>query len=165
MKYEINVLNYWVNILNIMRMKWIIHKKNKCYKKVNSLSSLSGLSTTLSMSCLLTVECWFCSACVGLQIVESPLLNKITRLLERHLYNQKDTFNKHFFWSLISGSVAHSSSLPKSILVGGQNGFENSYFILSNVNSPVVRLSSITTVEFADWWSILSLSQSAVFSV
>ena len=46
-------------------------KENECFKEVNSLSSLSGLSTTRSMSCLLTVECWFRLACVGLQIVKS----------------------------------------------------------------------------------------------
>ena len=32
-----------------------------------------------------------------------------------------------------SGSVARFSSLLKSVLDGGQNGFENSYFILSTV--------------------------------
>ena len=136
MKYEINVLNYRANILNIMRMKWIIQKKNKCFKEVNSLSSLSGLSTTRSMSCLLTVVlvssrlCWFANR------RESPLLNKITRLLERHLSNQniqRIPLRHTYFWSVISGSVAHSSSLSKSVLFGGQNGFENSYFIWSNV--------------------------------
>ena len=119
-----------------MKIKWIKQKKNKCFKEVNSLSSLSGLSRTQSMSCLFTVECWFRLACDGLQIVESPLLNKITSLLERHLYNQniqRIPLIHTFFWSVISDSVAHSSSLSKSVLVDGQNGFENSYFILSNV--------------------------------
>ena len=136
MKYVINVLNYWVNILNIMRMIWIIQKKNKCFKEVNSLFLLLGLSITRSMFCLLTVECWFRLDCDGLQIVKSPLLNNITRILERHLYNQNIQnipLIHTFFWSVISGSVAISSSLPMSVLVGGQNGFENSYFIWSNV--------------------------------
>ena len=67
---------------------------------------------------------------------KSPLLNNITSVLERHLYNQniqRVPLIHTFFWSVISGSVAHSSSLPMSVLVGRQNGFENSYFIWSNV--------------------------------
>ena len=63
-------------------------------------------------------------------------MEKITSILERHLYNQniqRIPLIHTFFWIVISGLVVHSSSLPKSILVGEQNGFVNSYFILSNV--------------------------------
>ena len=78
---------------------------------------------------------------------ESPLLNNIKGWIEKDLDNQniqKMPLIQTFFWhsvsivrcnvmKLESGSVAHFSSFPKSVLDGGPNGFENSYFILYNV--------------------------------
>ena len=136
MKYVINVLNNWVNILNITRMKWIIQKKNKCFKKLILYFVIGPIDNAVNVLSIdgrvLVLSCLWCFA----NRRESSLWNKITSILDKHLYNQniqRIPFIHSFFLIVISGSVAHSSSFPKSILVGEQNGFENSYFILSNV--------------------------------